>query len=98
MILKALLIAMTTAAISFLLSHAEMFVGLRVWLRKHMEFLGRLIDCCYCLGHWIAVPFIILMPVALFGIFWPLDYLLTWLTISWLAGMLSMLTVRLWGE
>ena len=96
MILKALLIAMATAAISFFLSHAEIFVKLRVLLRRRVAFLGRLIDCCYCLGHWITALLMVLMPVAIFGIFRPLDYLLTWLVISWFAGMLSMMTARLW--
>lgn len=98
MILKAILLAMAVAAISFLLSHAEIFAGLRVWIRPRMIFLGRLIDCCYCLGHWITALLLIFMPVVLFGIFRPLDYILSWLVISWFSGILSMATSRLWGD
>ena len=98
MIIKAILLATVAAATSFLLSHAEIFVSLRVFLRKRSDFFGQLIDCCYCLGHWITAALLVFMPVALFEIFRPLDYILTWIVISWLAGILSMATSWLWGE
>ena len=98
MILKALLLSITVASISFLLSHALILERQRSWIRKKSVLLGSLIDCSYCIGHWIAAVLLVIMPVKLFDTWHPLDYLLTWLVISWLAGVMSMLTSWVWGD
>lgn len=112
MILKALLIAMTSAAISFFISHSQLLERFRSRLSEYGSiqkplrsrggsiafFFHELVSCCYCLGHWVSVVLMILVPVTLFDIFRPLNFLLTWLVISWVAGILSMATSRLWSE
>lgn len=98
MVLKAVLFSMIVASISFFISHTQLLEKYKKQLWKHSEFFGMLIDCCYCLGHWVAVVVLIIFPVRLFGIFLPADYLLTWLVISWMAGLQSLAASRLWGE
>ena len=98
MILKVLSLVIATAAISFLLVHAEIFKHPRAWILRKSKFFGDLVSCCYCLGHWIAAVLIVIMPVRIYDTWLPLDYLLTWFVISWAAGVLSMLTSWIWGE
>lgn len=98
MILKAILIAIAAAAASFLVSRTQIFERPRKWVEQKSDFFGDLVTCNYCLGHWMTAGLMAIMPVAVFGTFRPLDYFLTWLVISWVAGMLSMLTGWLWGE
>lgn len=96
--IKAILLSMVVASISFFISHSQLLEKLRKWAWRKSNFFSDLIDCCYCLGHWVAVVVLVIFPVRLFGIAWPADYILTWLVISWLAGLQSMAASQLWGD
>jgi len=98
MILKALLLAIAAAAISFFITHSQLLVYQRGWVYQRSRFFGELLECCYCLSHWVMAAFMAIFPVALFGVYRPLDYALTWIALSWLAGVLALATARLWGE
>jgi len=98
MIEKAILLSMVVASISFFVSHSQLSEKLRKWVWKKSNFFSDLVDCCYCLGHWVAMATLLIFPMRLFDIFWPADYILTWLVISWMAGLQSLAASRLWGE
>lgn len=97
MILKAILLSMVVASVSFSISHTQLLEKQRkrVWYRN--KFIPELLSCCYCLGHWVAMPVLLIVPVRLFGIAWPLDYILTWLVIGWIAGLQSLIMSKLWN-
>ena len=97
-IIKALLLSCVVASISFFISHTQLLAKHRTWLWEHCRFFGELIECCYCLGHWVTATLLLLLPVRLFGIWGPVDYALTWLVIAWLAGLQSLAASQLWGE
>ncbi len=96
---KAILLSMVVASISFFISHSQLLEKFRERIGKASTFLWQLITCCYCLGHWLAAALILLMPsTRLLGVFWPIDYLFTWIIISWMAGIQSLAASQLWGE
>ena len=95
-IIKAILLSMVVASISFFISHTQLLEKQRKRIWWHNKFIPELLSCCYCLGHWVAVVVLIFFPVRLFGIFWPMDYILTWLVISWIAGLQSLVMAKLW--
>lgn len=100
-LIKAILLSMIVASISFFISHTQLLKKLRKWLWDHAMFFGMLMDCSYCVGHWVAVIVLIIFPVklcVLFGMDSPADYFFTWLVISWLAGLQSLAASWLWGE
>jgi len=97
-LIKAFLISTIVASVSFFITHSELLAKPRRLIWNKNDFFGQLLDCCYCLGHWVAAVVLIIFPVRLFGISWPLDYLLTWLVISWVAGLQSLAASQLWGE
>lgn len=97
-VVKALLLSCVVASISFFISHTQLLTKPRKWLWDHITFFGQLIDCCYCLGHWVAAALLLVYPVRLFNTYEPVDYALTWLVVAWLAGLQSMAATRLWGE
>lgn len=104
MILKAILFSMVVASVSFFISHSQLMERPRNWLLKRGEagkigaLFFELITCPYCLGHWLTAALIVAFPMRLFGIFWPVDYLFTWLAISWVAGLQSMAMSQLLGD
>lgn len=97
-LIKAVLLSIVVASISFFATHSQLCGPLRAWLLKRSTFFGMLVECPYCLGHWVAVALILAFPVRLFGISWLADYLLTWQVISWMAGLQSLAASRLWGD
>jgi len=98
MILKAILLSMVVASISFFITHTQLLEKQRKALWQRSNFIAGLFDCCYCLGHWVTAALLLLFPIRLFGIFWPVDYILTWLVISWMAGLQSLAASQLWGD
>jgi len=98
MMIKAILLSMVVASIAFFISHSQLLAKPRRLIWNKNDFFGQLLDCCYCLGHWVAVVVLIIFPVRLFGIAWPVDYLLTWIVVSWMAGIQSLAVNWLWGD
>lgn len=96
--IKAVLLSMVVASISFFISHTQLLAKARKWLFYKSTFFSELVECCYCLGHWITAALLVLLPVRLFGIWGPVDYVLTWLVIAWFAGLQSLAASQLWGE
>ena len=96
--IKAILLSMVVASISFFISHSQLLEKLRERIGRSSTFLWQLITCSYCLGHWVAAALLILMPVRLFGVAWQVDFILSWIVISWMAGLQSLAASQLWGE
>jgi len=74
-----------TASISFTVTETKIFKPLREWTKSKNTFLGELVSCGYCLGHWVAFVLVAVYQPKLFEIWWLLDYFLTALVIAWLA-------------
>ncbi len=97
---KAILLSMVVASISFFISHSQLLKKFRdqICVAEKGVFFYNLITCSYCLGHWVAIVILVLFPTRLFGISAPVDYFWTWLVISWLAGLQSLVASRLWDN
>lgn len=94
---------MVVASVSFFISHSQLMDKPRRWIYKSTcrsgnSFFYELVTCPYCLGHWLTAALLIVFPMRLFGIFLPVDYLFTWIVISWAAGLQSLAMSRLLGE
>lgn len=76
---------LATWRITHLLAREDGPADLIVRLRNKLggSWVGRLMDCFYCLGVWIAAP------MAFFVARKPLELLLTWLAISGAACLLE---------
>jgi hypothetical protein len=84
---KILWLSVATASISFTLSETQLFLPFREWLFRQSKFLGKLINCGYCTGHWIALVVAAIYKPSIFDSFWMLDFLLCVVIIAWLAGI-----------
>lgn len=80
------LLSLVTASVAFTLSEAAVFAGLRDWVKARSAWLGKLVCCGYCLGHWVAFGLVAIYRPRLFDAWWLLDYFLTALLIAWLAA------------
>lgn len=80
------LLSLVTASIAFTITVTSLFAGFRRWLQAKHAWLGKLVGCGYCLGHWIAFTLVAVYRPKLFEAWWPLDFFLTALVIAWLAA------------
>ena len=85
--LNIICLSFVTASISFTVTEMKLFKPLREWVKRKNSFLGELLCCGYCLGHWIAFALVAIYQPRLFESWWLLDYFLTALVIAWLAGI-----------
>jgi len=92
---KTLYLSFVTAAISFTVTETKLFAPLRERVKRQSPFLGELISCGYCLGHWAAFGLVAIYRPRLFNAWWLLDYFLTALVIAWFAGVQWALMCRL---
>lgn len=83
---QLILLSLVTASVAFTLSEAKLFAGLREWVKGRSARVGKLVCCGYCLGHWVAFGLVAIYRPRLFEAWWLLDYVLTALTIAWLAA------------
>lgn len=80
-------LSIVTASIVFTLTETKLFLPLREWIDKHSKFLGKLVNCGYCTGYWIAFALTAIYKPRLFYGFGLLDYFLTALVIAWLGAL-----------
>lgn len=74
------------ASVAFTVTETKLFAALRGWTRTRSRFLGELVSCGYCLGHWTAFGLVATYQPRLFQGWWPLDYFLTALVVAWLGA------------
>ncbi len=79
-------LSMVAASISFTVSESKLFKPFREWVDKKCTFLGDLTSCGYCFGHWISFVLVLLYQPRLFYFWWPIDFFITALVISWLSA------------
>ena len=82
-----LFLSIVTASVSFTIAETKLFKPLRDWIIGKSTFLGKLLNCGYCFGHWVALILVIIYKPRLFEFWWLLDYFLTALVIAWLGAL-----------
>lgn len=82
----AIYLSFITASISFTVTETKIFKPVREWVKGKNAFLGELISCGYCFGHWVAFILVAMYRPKLFDVPWLLDYFSAALVIAWLAA------------
>lgn len=85
--IKVLVLSSVTACLAFLVSSSELLYGVRAAASRAIPWAGKLLMCGYCSGHWIGAALVILCRPQLFPEHGLLGYVLSWLALSWFAGL-----------
>ena len=80
------LLSLVAASVAFTVSEGTVFAGIRERLNCRSPWLGRLVSCGYCVGHWVAFGLVAIYRPRFFQGWWLLDYLFTAFVIAWLAA------------
>ncbi len=79
-------LSFVTSSISFSVTETKIFKPLREWIKSKNGFLGELVSCGYCFGHWIAFALVAIYQPNFFETWWLKDYFFTALVIAWLSA------------
>lgn len=80
-------LSFATASISFTVTETKLFRPVREAVKRNSAFLGGLVSCGYCFGHWVSFGLVAVYHPRLFTAWRPLDYFLTALVVAWLGGI-----------
>jgi hypothetical protein len=80
-------LSMVTASVSFTVTEMKLCKPMREWAVKVSPFLGELLSCGYCLGHWVALILVALYQPRVLQSWWVLDFFVTVLIVAWMAGL-----------
>jgi len=84
--MEVIYLSFVTASLSFTVTETKVFAPLREWIKKNNSFLGELVSCGYCFGHWVAFALVTIYRPKLFESLWLFDYFLTAIVVAWLAA------------
>ncbi|KAB2835142.1 MAG: DUF1360 domain-containing protein [Candidatus Brocadia sp.] len=57
-IYKTICLSFITDSISFTVTETKLFKPIREWIKRKNTFLGELISCGYCFGHWVTIALV----------------------------------------
>lgn len=83
---KVMYLSFLTASVSFTVTETKIFLPFREWVKSKNAFLGELLSCGYCFGHWVAFALVVIYRPKLFEFWCLLDYFLTALVVAWVAA------------
>ncbi len=84
---EVILLSFVTGSIAFTVAETKLFRPIRKWAEEKNGFIGKLLSCGYCFGHWVAFALLAIYRPRLFHAWLPLDYLLTAIVIAWLGAL-----------
>lgn len=84
---KVIYLSFAAASLSFTVTETKVFMSIREWAKSKKSFLGELLSCGYCFGHWVAFALVAIYRPRLFEFWWLLDYFLTAIVIAWLSAL-----------
>lgn len=96
MLQEILILGLASATVSTTVGSSALFRPFRRWLAVKNTFLGELIGCPYCLGHWVAA---LLTATSFYGsVLTVWDYVVVWLAATAVSALVSGTLMRLMGE
>ena len=86
-IISFLLLGLCCATVSYTLTRGSIFADLRMWTIRKSYWLGKLVQCPYCMSHWVALgAMIIFQPKMIGGSTWA-DYISTGFALTGLSAL-----------
>lgn len=56
-----IILSMCVSTVSLTIAKSKFFSFLRHWVNKRNEKLGSLVSCPYCMSHWVAAFYVVLL-------------------------------------
>lgn len=88
-------LGLATSTVSVTVAQSRLFQPLRAWVSGVWPWMGELLSCPYCLGHWVAA---ILLLLTTAGHVTPIGGLILWLSVTAVSSLVSGIIGKLFGE
>ena len=59
MLVDLIVMALAVAATSYTIARAKIFAANRKWITRKSKWFGQLVNCPYCVSHWVAAALVI---------------------------------------
>lgn len=82
-----ILLSFANACISYTISQTLIFKPFRYILSCWNDWIGELVSCGYCLGHWVAFILVAIYHPYVVHSYWLIDWFITSLILAWLSGI-----------
>lgn len=97
-ILLVIYLAMATSIISVTISSSKLFYKFRILCGVVSRFLGDLVECFYCLSHWVAFVFVLIYHPNLINNLLLFDLIITYFVIIALSVLISGVILHILGK
>jgi hypothetical protein len=89
-----LVLALATSAVSVTITRSGMFLGLRRVVASRNKWIGELLQCPYCMSHWVSLVFMWWYGVRILpGTYWMVDLLISALAVVSVASFFTLLVM-----
>lgn len=86
-LITILVLSLATASMSFTLARSKIFEKFRRWVSRKSNGLGYLVNCPYCVSHWIAAYLVLDYGPRPLEFWRPLDLVISIFTVIALSAM-----------
>jgi len=90
-VISFLFLGLCCGTISYTITKGSIFGPLRVWVIERTYWLGKLMQCPYCMSHWVAIlAMLVFQPkTTMIGGNIVADYIATYFALTGLSAMAS---------
>lgn len=93
-VLRLLVLALATSAISVTITRSGLFHGLRSFADRRSRWFGELMHCPYCMSHWVSLVLMWWYGLRILpGTFWLIDLLISALAVVATASFFTLLVM-----
>lgn len=86
-LLPFLLLGLAVGTVSYTITKGSIFGPLRVWVIERSYWLGKLMQCPYCMSHWVAIVAMLVFHPQMIGGNIVADYIATAFTLTGLSAL-----------
>ena len=88
-LLSFLFLGLCCGTISYTITKGSIFGPLRVWLIERTYWLGKLVQCPYCMSHWAAILAMLVFQPKMIGGNVVADYIATGFALTGLSALVA---------
>ena len=88
-LLPFILLGLAVGTVSYTITKGSIFGPLRVWVIERSYWLGKLMQCPYCMSHWVAIAAMLAFHPRMIGGHVVADYIATGFALTGLSALVA---------
>lgn len=93
-VLRLLVLALATSAISVTITRSGVFHGPRDWIADRSQWFGELVHCPYCMSHWVSLVLMLWYDLRIVpDTYWLVDLVVSALAVVAVASFFTLIVM-----